>query len=85
MQDAALERFAVVGSEEEWNAALKGKVPAKGSKLLSVKRKHGSKDKHAFEPKPEKPKDPEKEKKEKKEKKDKKYKKGSASKRLKGT
>jgi len=60
-----------------------------GSKLLSVKRKAGTKNKHSFEPKERKIETPEeremREKKEKKEKRDKKYKKGSASKRLKGT
>jgi len=81
MQDASLERFAIAGTEDEWNAALQGKMPGKGSKFLSVKRKHGSKDKHAFEAKgkAETPKSEEKDKKEKK------SKKSSASKRLKGT
>lgn len=84
MQDASLERFAITGTEDEWNAALKGKMAGKGSKFLSVKRKHGSKDKHAFEAK-EKAETPKSEKKDKKDKKDKKFKKSSASKRLKGT
>ena len=84
-QDTDLERFAVVGTEDEWASALHG-ASGRSNKLLSVKRKAGSKDKHAFEPKSNKAEEtPDADKKKKKEKKDKKFKKSSASKRTKGT
>ena len=67
---------------------MRGKT-GKGSKLLSVKRKPGSKDKHSYEPKPKKTATTDdardSDKKDKKDKKNKKFKKSSASKRLKGT
>ena len=82
-QDTDLERFAVVGTEDEWASALHG-ASGRSNKLLSVKRKAGSKDKHAFEPKSNKAEEtPDADK--KKDKKDKKDKKSSASKRMKGT
>ena len=81
-QDTDLERFAVVGTEDEWASALHG-ASDRSNKLLSVKRKAGSKDKHAFEPKSNKAEEtPDVDKKKKK---DKKFKKSSASKRMKGT
>ncbi len=81
-QDTDLERFAVVGTEDEWASALHG-ASGRSNKLLSVKRKAGSKDKHAFEPKSNKAEEtPDADKKDKK---DKKFKKSSASKRMKGT
>ena len=85
-QDTDLERFAVVGTEEEWASALHG-ASGRSNKVLSVKRKAGSKDKHAYEPKPKKvvEETPDADKRTKKEKRDKKFKKSSASKRMKGT
>ena len=83
-QDTDLERFAVVGTEDEWASALHG-ASGRSNKLLSVKRKAGSKDKHAFEPKSNKAEETPDADKKKKEKKDKKFKKSSASKRTKGT
>ena len=81
-----MERYAIAGTEDEWNAALQGSS-GRSNKLLSVKRKAGAKDKHAWEPKEDKmdkkaSDDPSSDKKKHK---DKKHKKSSAHKRLKGT
>ena len=83
-QDTDLERFAVVGTEDEWASALHG-ASGRSNKLLSVKRKAGSKDKHAFEPKSNKAEETPDADKKNKDKKDKKDKKSSAAKRMKGT
>ena len=84
-QDADLERYAIAGTEDEWNTALQGSS-GRSNKLLSVKRKAGSKDKHAWESKDKKDKKASNEpSSDKKKNKDKKHKKSSAHKRLKGT